>query len=151
MRKFFMLLALALLMAAAPLSQSFAQGPPPGTPPGDHFHPWPVICGVASVATLMIGSQIKMNDPDDMQRRQLTITEATWLASVCPVFLPLALISTITCADNKATLEVARLAYLYVRRRPGADQSPFTNAYAEACREGRLSRATRVALRKLSS
>jgi hypothetical protein len=91
-----------------------------------------------------------MNQPDPAQRRQLTITEATWWASLCPVMLPLALISTATCPDNKATVEVARLAYLYTRKHPGADQGAFTLAYAEACGEHRLSRATHRALLKLA-
>jgi hypothetical protein len=151
MRKLFLLLAAALLMSVAPLSQSFAQGPPPATPGSHHHrHPWPVVCGIISSASVMVGSGLAMNQPDPAQRRQLTITEATWWASLCPVLLPLALISTATCADNPATVEVARLAYLYLRKRPGADQGAFTNAYTEACRERRLSPATRRALLRLA-
>jgi hypothetical protein len=146
-----MLLAAAVLMSAAPLSQSFAQGGPGAPSNHHHHHEWWVICGVASAASVMIGSEIKMNDADAAQRRQLTITEATWWASVCPVLLPLALVSTATCSDNAATREVARLAYLYLRKRPGADQGAFTLAYAEACREGRLSRATRRTLVRLAT
>jgi hypothetical protein len=88
--------------------------------------------------------------PDAARGRQLTITEATWWASLCPLMLPVALLSTATCPDNKATYEVARLAYLYTQKRPGADQGAFTLAYAEACREGRLSRATRRTLLRLA-
>jgi hypothetical protein len=151
MRKLFLLLAAAVLMSVVPLSQSFAQGPPPATPGSHHhWHPWPVVCGIISSASVMVGSELQMNQPDPAQRRQLTITEATWWASLCPVMLPLALITTATCADNPATIEVARLAYLYVRKRPGADQGAFTNAYAEACRERRLSPATRHALLRLA-
>jgi hypothetical protein len=151
MRKLFLLLAAAVLMSVVPLSQSFAQGAP--VVPGHHhqgWHPWPVVCGIVSSAAVMVGSELEMNQPDPAQRRQLTITEATWWASLCPVMLPLALISTATCADNPATVEVARLAYLYLRKRPGADQGAFTNAYAEACHEGRLSRATRRTLIRLA-
>jgi hypothetical protein len=151
MRKLFLLLAAAVLMSALPLSQSFAQAPPPPVS-GHHrgWHPWPVVCGIISSASVMVGSELEMNQPDPAQRRQLTITEATWWASLCPVLLPLALVSTATCADNKATVEVARLAYLYTRKRPGADQGAFTIAYTEACRQGRLSRATRRTLLKLA-
>jgi hypothetical protein len=143
-------LAAAVLMSALPLSQSFAQAPPPA--PGHHNHltPWPTICGIASAVSVMVGSEIQMNSPDAARGRQLTITEATWWASLCPVLLPLALVSTATCPDNKATVEVARLAYLYTRKRPGADQGAFTIAYAEACREGRLSRTTRRTLLRLA-
>ncbi len=49
----------------------------------------------------------------------------------------------------KATYKVARLAYLFVAKHPGADQSAFTNAYGEACRDGKLSRPTVKALKKL--
>lgn len=151
MRKFFLLLAAAVLMSALPLSQSFAQAPPPA--PGHHHHHyyWVPICGLVSAVSLMAGSELKMNETDAAQRRQLTITEATWWASVCPLMLPLALVSTATCADNKATYEVARLAYLYTKKRPGADQGAFTIAYTEACREGRLSRATRRTLIRLAT
>jgi hypothetical protein len=146
-----MLLAAAVLMSAAPVSQCFAQRIG-GATSGHHqgWHPWPVVCGIVSSASVMVGSELQMNQPDPAQNRQLTITEATWWASLCPVMLPLALITTATCADNPATIEVARLAYLYVRKRPGADQGAFTNAYAEACHTGRLSRATRRALLKLA-
>jgi hypothetical protein len=147
MRKFLMLLAFAVLMLGALPSQSFAQGPPPGSH-NSHFHHW-WLCGVGSAVSLMLGTEIKKNDPVEANRRQLTITEATWFASVCPVFLPVALISTATCPDNKATVEVARLAYLYLRKKPGSDQGAFTLAYAEACRTGRLTRATRGGLLKL--
>jgi hypothetical protein len=111
--------------------------------------PWAVACGAGAFAALAIGTEIKASDPDASRRRQLTVTEATWLASVCPVILPLALLSTATCTDNNATYQVARLAYLFLAKHPGADQSAFTNAYAEACR-GTLSRATLRTLRGLA-
>jgi hypothetical protein len=150
MRKLLLLLAAAVLMSALSVNQSFAQAPPPV--PGHHqgWHPWPAVCGIVSSAAVMVGSEIQMNNPDAVRGRQLTITEATWWASLCPVLLPLALVSTATCPDNKATVEVARLAYLYTKKRPGADQGAFTLAYAEACREGRLSRATRRTLIRLA-
>ncbi|MDI3471306.1 MAG: hypothetical protein OJF62_003369 [Pseudolabrys sp.] len=141
MRKLITLLAAAAFLAA-PASQSLAARRLPPPSHSNHLTPWPTICGIASAASVMVGTEIKANDQDKTKRRQLTITEATWWASVCPVVLPLALLSTATCPDNKATYEVARLAYLYVKKHPGADQSAFTNAYAEACHTGKLSRAT---------
>lgn len=147
MRKLLMLLAVALLMSAAPLNKSFAQAAA-GTHHHHHHHEWWAVCGIASAVSLMLGSEIQMSDADQAKRRQLTITEATWWASVCPVFLPLALISTATCPDSNATREVARLAYLYVRKHPGADQGAFTIAYTEACK-GSLSAKTRAVLIRL--
>jgi hypothetical protein len=46
-----------------------------------------------------------------------------------------------TCPDNKATREIARQAYRYARKfgAGAVDYTPFTNAYAEACRQGTLS------------
>ena len=111
--------------------------------------PWAIACGASAVASVMIGTEIKANDPNQNNRRQLTITEATWHASVCPFLLPFALVSTATCPDNKATYQVARLAFLYVAKHPGADQSAFTNAYGEACRDHKLSRLTLRTLRAL--
>jgi hypothetical protein len=96
----------------------------------------------------MIGAAVHAGDKKDP--RQSTIFEAGWYASACPVFLPWSLLVSVTCPDNKATYEVARLAYLYTKKRPGADQGAFTNAYAEACRERRLSPATRHALLRLA-
>jgi hypothetical protein len=150
MRKLFLLVAAAVLMSALPLSQSFAQAPPPVPVQHHHHHYWIPICGLVSAASVMVGSEVQMNNPDAARGRQLTITEATWWASACPLLLPLALVSTATCPDNKATVEVARLAYLYTKKRPGADQGAFTIAYTEACREGRLSRVTRRTLLKLA-
>ena len=153
----FLALLVAAAFAAAPLSQSFAAVRPPAPKPTPttqpHSHnttgPWIVACGMASAGALMIGTAIKANDPDKNRRRQLTITEATWVASVCPFVLPLALITQSLCPDNKATYTVARLAWLYVAKHPASDQSAFTNAYGEACRTGRLSHATLRALRGL--
>jgi hypothetical protein len=141
MRKVITLLAAAAFLAA-PIGQSFAARVLPPPSHSNNLTPWPTICGIASAASVMVGTEIKANDQDKTKRRQLTITEAAWFASVCPVVLPLALLSTATCPDNKATYEVARLAYLYVQKHPGGDQSAFTNAYAEACHTGKLSRAT---------
>ena len=143
MRKFFILVAAVVLMSAGSVSESFAQR---RADSNHSFSNW-WLCGFASVASVMIVSEIKMNDVNAAQRRQLTVTEAAWWASVCPIFLPVALLSTATCPDNKATVEVARLAYLYLRKKPGADQGAFTLAYAEACRTGRLSPATLRTLR----
>jgi hypothetical protein len=147
MRKFLLLLAAVLLMSAGSVSKSFAQAAAPVHHHHHHNYWW--LCGIGSAVSLIVGSEIKMNDADEARRRQLTITEATWFASVCPIFLPVALISTATCPDNKATVEVARLAYLYLRKKPGSDQGAFTLAYAEACQTGKLSRATRGGLLKL--
>ena len=153
MRKFATLFAAAAFIAA-PLSQGFAARLPP--PPqhtvatgNSNVGPWAIACGAAAVLSPMIGTEIKANDPDHKKRRQLTITEATWYASACPFLLPFAIVATATCPDNKATYEVARLAFLYVAKHPGADQSAFTNAYGEACRTGKLSRATWKGLRHL--
>lgn len=154
----FLSLLVAAAIAAAPLSQGFAAQvlprvpkPNPTTEPHSHHTtgPWIVACGMASAGALMIGTAIKANDPDKNRRRQLTITEAPWVASVCPLVLPFALIAQSLCPDNKATYTVARLAWLYVAKHPASDQSAFTNAYAEACHTGRLSHATLRALRKL--
>src|SRR5690348_18215620 len=149
MRKLLLLLAAAVLMSAMSLNQSFAQGAPAGPSHSNHHHYWVPICGLVSAVSVMVGSEVQMNNPDAARGRQLTITEATWWASLCPLMLPLALVSTATCPDNKATVEVARLAYLYTKKRPGADQGAFTIAYGEACRTGRLSRATRRTLVRL--
>jgi len=144
MRKFVMLLAAAALLAA-PLSQAFAvtqlPRPPVLTGNSGNAGPWVIGCGAASVASLMIGSEIKATDADATKRRQLTVTEAAWHASACPFLLPLAGIAQATCPDNKATYQIARLAWLFADKHPGADQSVFTNAYAEACHTGKLSRA----------
>ena len=107
---------------------------------------WAVGCGIASAGSLMIGTAIKASDKDKKKRRQLTITEAYWHASACPFLLPLALVAQAACPDNKATYQVATLAYAYVDKHPAADQSAFTRAYGEACRTGKLSRATLVEL-----
>jgi hypothetical protein len=156
MRKFVALLA-AAAFAAIPMSESFAarviittKPQPPAQSQGHHTTgPWAVACGIAAAGSLMIGTAVKANDPDESQRRQLTINEAGWLASACPFLLPWALMVQTTCPDNKATYQVARLAYRYLARHPAADQSAFTNAYREACLEGRLSRDTLRALRRL--
>jgi len=103
-------------------------------------------CGIASAASLMIGTAIKAGDKDKKHRRQLTINEAAWYASACPVFLPWALLVQATCPDNKATYTVATLAYQYLDKHPASDQSAFTRAYGEACRTGKLSPATQAEL-----
>lgn len=145
MRKFVTLMAAAAFLAA-PISQSFAAMIPPRQPvPVTHTDttgPWAIGCGFAAALSPMIGTAIKANDPDKKKRRQLTITEAAWHASACPFLLPFAGIAQATCPDNKATYQVARLAFLFVAKHPGADQSAFTNANVEACRDGKLSRAT---------
>jgi hypothetical protein len=144
MRKFATLLAAAAFLAA-PISQSFAvavRGPTPVTGGNSTTGPWIIGCGAASVGSLMIGSEIMANNADTKKRRQLTVTEAAWFASACPFLLPLAGIAQATCPDNKATYQIARLAWLYANKHPGADQSAFTNAYGEACHTGKLSRAT---------
>ena len=153
MRKFVTALVAAAFLAA-PMSQSQAH---------HHHHmklkhststhsnnvgPWAIACGASAVASVMIGTEINANNANPNNRRQLTITEATWYASACPFLLPLALVSTATCPDSKATYEVARLAFRYLAKHPGADQSAFTNAYGEAC-HGQLSRATLRSLRAL--
>ena len=152
MRKFATLLAAAAFIAG-PLAQSAGavavQPRHTVTTSTDHVGPWAIACGAAAVLSPMIGTEIKANDPDHKKRRQLTITEATWYASACPFLLPFAIVATATCPDNKATYEVARLAFLFVAKHPGADQSAFTNAYGEACRTGKLSRATWRGLRHL--
>ena len=151
-----MLVAVAL--AALPLSKSNAliidDGPPPPSKPPhassthtNHVGPWVVGCVTASPGSLIAGSIVQANDTNEP--RQLTINEAAWHSAVCPFFLPLALLVQSTCPDNKATYQVARLAFRFLRRHPSGNQSPFTNAYAEACHTGRLSHATRAFLRSL--
>jgi hypothetical protein len=145
MRKFLSVSAATAFLIVS-LGQSFAavaRGPATSSSHST-TGPWAVACGAGAFASLAIGSAIKANE-----QRQLTVTEATWHAAVCPVFLPIALISTFACTDNRATLQVARLAFLFVQKHPGADQSAFTNAYVEAC-QGSLSRATLRTLRGLA-
>jgi hypothetical protein len=108
----------------------------------DTTGPWIMACGAASALSLMIGSEVKGRDADRTKRRQLTVTEAAWHSAACPFLLPLAGVAQALCPDNKATYQLARLAWLYADKHPGADQSAFTNAYAEACHTGKLSRAT---------
>ena len=85
----------------------------------------------------MAGTAILANNKNDP--RQLTINEAAWAASACPFLLPWAFVVQATCPDNKATREIARRAYRYARKFGAVDYTPFTNAYAEACRQGTLS------------
>lgn len=124
--------------------------PPPTTTtpstPGSSFHPWPyVLCGVGSAAAEMIGAAVHANDKKDP--RQSTIFEAGWYAAVCPVMLPLAIVVTATCKDNKATYEIARQAHRYGLKHEPANWTPFTNAYGDACRTGKLSPAFRAFLK----
>ena len=158
MRKI-MLGILAAALAVMPLSASSAgegywryyhhhkKTPPPHqTQHTNTTGQWAVGCGIASAASLMVGTAIAAGDKEKKNRRQLTITEAYWAASACPFLLPLALVAQATCPDNKATYQVATLAYAYLDKHPSADQSAFTRAYGEACRTGKLSRATLVEL-----
>ncbi len=165
MRKYLTLTALlvAVTAVAIPLSSSQAvvsEGgwyyqpkkppPPKATAHGHHNHgPLAVGCGIASAGALMFGTVIKANDKKD--QRQLTITEAGWASAACPFMLPWALLMQATCPDNKATYSVARLAFRAVKNHPGIDQSAFTNAYGEACRNGKLSRETRRKLISLAA
>jgi hypothetical protein len=145
MRKYLSVLATAAFLLAS-FNQAFAVIVRGAASSSTHptTGPWAVACGAGAFTSLAIGSAIKANEG-----RQLTVTEAAWHAAICPVFLPIALISTVACTDNKATLQVARLAFLFVQKHPGADQSAFTNAYVEAC-QGSLSRATLRTLRGLA-
>lgn len=150
----------AIAFAVLPLSKSVAQiceecAPPPPAPhhttssthSSSHVGSWIVACGIASAGSLIVGSIVQANDRDDP--RQLTINEAAWHSAICPLFLPLALLVQSTCPDNRATYQVARLAFRFLRQHPQGNQTPFTNAYAEACSTGRLSRASRAYLRSL--
>jgi hypothetical protein len=148
----------AVALAALPLSETNAvyieDGPPPPPKPPhassthkSHIGPWIVGCEIASAGSLIIGTIVQANDGTDP--RQLTINEAAWHSAVCPLFLPLAFLVQSTCPDNRATYQVARLAFRFLRRHPGGNQSPFTNAYAEACNTGKLSPGTRALLRSL--
>ena len=156
MRKFAILVALlvAFDFIAVPLSgtaeaticgEGGCPVPPKKSPPPtqhqstNHTGPWAVGCGIASAASLMVGTAIAGSDKNKKHRRQLTLTEATWAASACPFLLPLAFVAQATCPDNKATYKIATLAYRYVDTHPAADQSAFTRAYGEACRTGKLS------------
>src|SRR5437016_8938481 len=144
MRKFAVLAALLLASASivVPLSRTATAltcdgelGCPPTNKPQPHGRhtsqagPWAVGCGIASAASLMIGTEIHASHKHRKHRRQLTINEATWYASACPFLLPWALIVQATCSDNKATYKVATLAYRYLERHPAGDQSAFTAAY----------------------
>jgi hypothetical protein len=108
---------------------------------------WVGGCFAAAAGSLMIGSAVRANDKDDP--RQLTINEAGWHAVACPLFLPWALMVQATCPDNNATKQVARLAFRYLQKRQAGDQSPFTAAYGEACRTGKLSPQTLAQLNSL--
>ncbi|MDI3471307.1 MAG: hypothetical protein OJF62_003370 [Pseudolabrys sp.] len=153
MRKVIALCAAAALMVASLGEAMACVEECPWTPPavsstssGAQVGGWAVACGGGAFASLLIGTLFNAGNP--ATARQLTITEAGWFAVACPVVLPLALITATMCPDSKATRTVARLAYLYVQKHPGADQSAFTNAYVEAC-HGTLSRATVKTLRGL--
>jgi hypothetical protein len=161
MRKFIALTTLlaAVVISAAPLSASLAgegwyyvkpvvpKQPQPAVRSHNNVGPWAVGCGFAAAGSLMAGTAIRAGDATDP--RQLTITEAAWHSSACPFLLPWALISQAMCPDNRATYQVARLAFRYVKKHGPGDQSAFTNAYGEACRTGTLSRDTVQALRQL--
>jgi hypothetical protein len=96
-------------------------------------------CGLAAASSAMIVAAIKGNDKTDP--RQATIFEAGWSVSACPVFLPWSILVSAMCQDNKATYEIARQAYRLNARAGGSiDNTPFTNAYYQACREGTLSK-----------
>lgn len=103
-------------------------------------------CGLAAASSAMIVAAIKGADKEDP--RQATIFEAGWSVSACPVFLPWSLLVSALCPDNKATYEIARQAYRLNARAGGAiDNTPFTNAYYQACREGTLSTEFRAFLK----
>jgi hypothetical protein len=145
----------AVAFAAAPISESFAavvnrvDTPPKTQPAKNHTNvgPWVVGCIMGSVTSLMVGSAVKANDKKEP--RQLTINEAGWHAAACPIFLPWALLVQATCPDNKATKQVARLAFLFLQKHKTGDQSKFTAAYGEACRTGKLSPKTVASLKAL--
>ena len=156
MRKSLTTLLTAAAFTAASLGASFAAvalpPPPPKQPPAavrnsHHVGPWAVGCGIASAGSLMIGTAIHAGDKNDP--RQLTINEAGWHSAACPFMLPWALITQALCPDNKATYQVARLAFRFVQKHGVGDQSAFTTAYGEACRTGKLSRDTLRLLNKL--
>ena len=152
MRKFVVALLAAAAFLSAPVSKSSATEVIRHTTlanGGSNVGPWIIGCGVASAGSLIIGSQIMANDPNPANRRELTVTEAAWYASACPFLLPLAGIAQATCPDNKATYQIARLAWLYINKHPGASEAAFTDAYTEACQTGKLSRTTLRALRSL--
>ena len=103
-----------------------------------HVGPIAIGCGLAAASSEMIGAAANASNKNDP--RQSTIFEAGWYASACPIFLPWSLLVTATCPDNKATYEIARQAHRFALKHPVPDWSPFTNAYTEACQQGKLSR-----------
>lgn len=111
----------------------------------NHTGPWIVACFGAAAVGEMVGTAVLANDKNDP--RQLTINEAGWVASACPLLLPWALLVQATCPDNKATKEIARQAFRYGRKFGVVDWTPFTNAYTEACRKGTLSADFRAFLK----
>ena len=155
MRKFSTLTTVlaAAAFTAASIGASFAAAAPAPRQPAppvhntNHVGPWAIGCGLASASSLMIGTAIHAGDKNDP--RQLTITEAGWHSAACPFLLPWALIGQAICPDNKATYQVARLAFRFVKKHGPGDQSAFTNAYGEACRTGKLSRDTQRSLNHL--
>jgi hypothetical protein len=142
-------LLVAVAFMAMPVRASFAVAceinciiPPPKQPQqppraSHHVGPIAIGCGLATASAEMIGAAANAGNKNDP--RQSTIFEAGWYASACPIFLPWSLLVTATCPDNKATYEIARQAHRFGLVHPVADWSPFTNAYTEACREGKLS------------
>ena len=110
-----------------------------------HVGPIAIGCGLAAASAEMIGAAVQAGDKNDP--RQPTIFEAGWYASACPIFLPWSLLVTATCPDNKATYEIARQAHRFGLTHPVPDWSPFTNAYTEACQQGKLSSDFRAFLK----
>jgi hypothetical protein len=123
---------------AAVVCEGRCTPPPQQSQSGHSAGPAWVACGIGAAAAEIIGAIAHGNDKNDP--RQSTLFEASWYAAVCPVMLPVALIVSATCPDNKATLAIARLAHRYGLTHQQADWTPFTNAYAQACRDGTLSK-----------
>lgn len=143
-----LIVAFAAMLSLITLNSSFAQAPPPTTTSTDHTGPWVIGCGLLSASVVIVGSEVV--NTREHNPRQLTINEAAWLATLgCPVLFPLALLTQATCPDNKATYEVARLAHLFLRKHPVGNQQPFTDAYREACKTGKLSKPTLRTLHRL--
>jgi hypothetical protein len=142
---------IAAAVVAMPLGGSFASEYIPRTPTPTssqgthHAEPWGVVCIMGAATAEIIGAVAHGNDKNDP--RQSTIFEAGWYAAACPALLPLALVVSATCPDNKATYEIARQAHRYGLTHQPADWTPFTNAYGEACRTGKLSRDFRAFLK----
>jgi hypothetical protein len=99
-----------------------------------------LIIGCMATPALEMAATTYVNQTE---RRQLTLYEAYALGMFCLPAAPFAIVGMVSCPDNHATREIAKLAYRFVQLYPGQSQAPFTEAYADACRTGTVPRSLR--------